>query len=252
MATEPNDDELYYRFKQEVERVELLASNEEEEKQESGFDPRSVRPDIRPAQHFVNYRRAENVDTENMIPNLHSNAEWQRLPFFQRRRYLQVLMRNLLMLDHLLVALLLPFSTYNILKVLFSEVTFSEYDFAAEILRYWRTTQVVDDQSVLQGLLPDGAQLLNKFHNIVLLFCVPAFDAWNSNFGSSLYAARVFSASIKFTTLALYLSYGITASTYLCFATFFFSLCFLITFFRRYKYVERVLSYMYQTSGKVF
>lgn len=188
----------------------------------------------------------------NVNVNPHGRNQPQWPPFIQRRRYLRLLIQNLLMLDHLLIVVLFPFSVYNILRVLFCEVTFSENDFLPMIAYYCKAIKIRSTEGYSFLLQRHGMGLLGKFNNIVIYYTLPAFQWINTKLQIGNIADTAYSIMVKIFTVALYTFYGVGASTYLCFATFFFTLCIMITFFRRYKGVERIMSHLYQTTNGVF
>ncbi|CUS22344.1 LAQU0S05e03268g1_1 [Lachancea quebecensis] len=173
-------------------------------------------------------------------------------PGIQRRQYLRLFLQNLLILDHLLMMVLFPFSVYNVLKILLTEVTFSNSDFVTDIAAYCKFSSILSEDGKSVVLFKSGFGLLGKFHNIIVYYSAPLFAWLSSNSSVSSLVTRAYTLAVKITAVMLYALYGVSASTYVCFATFFFSLCLLMTCFRRYKGVAKILGQLYRTTNGVF
>ncbi|AET40763.1 Asi2p Ecym_6388 [Eremothecium cymbalariae DBVPG len=173
-------------------------------------------------------------------------------PFIRRRPQLRNFLRNQILLDHILIALLFPFSLFNILRALFSELTFSEYDFYIDILQYLRRISVVDATGKSLLLYTDSLGLLVKFHNVVVFYTRHIYYLLNAVLGDLKWTAHLYTFFVRVNTISLYLAYGFLTSSYLCFAAFFFTLCFGMTVIKRYKGVERIISQIYQNTEGLF
>ncbi|CAR21612.1 Asi2p [Lachancea thermotolerans CBS 6340] len=173
-------------------------------------------------------------------------------PGVQRRQYLRLFLQNLLILDHLLMMVLFPFSVYNVLKILLTEVTFSNSDFVTDIASYCKFSSILSEDGRSVILFKSGFGLLGKFHNIIVYYSAPLFAWLSSNSSVSSFVMRTYTLVVKFTAVVLYTLYGVSASTYVCFATFFFSLCLLMTCFRRYKGVAKIVGQLYRTTSGIF
>ena len=103
------------------------------------------------------------------------NAHIQLPGFVDRRPYLRFVLRNLLILDHILMVLFLPFSLFTIFKALLCEVTFSQSDILTELADYIHNRIVVDTESSTVYLYRSGMGLLGKFHNSVVYHSAPCF-----------------------------------------------------------------------------
>ncbi|SCU95940.1 LANO_0E11936g1_1 [Lachancea nothofagi CBS 11611] len=178
------------------------------------------------------------------------NLRWP--PGVQRRRYLRLFLRNLLLLDHLLMMILFPFSVYNVLKILLTEVTFSDNDFIAEIANYCRYSNVLSEDGKSVVFFKSGFGLLGKFHNIIVYNSAPMVRWASTKATIGPWIIKIYASAIKMTTVLLYTAYGVGTSTYVCFATFFFTLCLLMTGFRRYKGIVRIMGHLYRTTVGVF
>ncbi|CAG60912.1 uncharacterized protein GVI51_J05687 [Nakaseomyces glabratus] len=209
-----------------------------------------------------------NLPSHNSIGS-NSNGVNQRTPFAQRPSFFRTLVRNLLVLNYLVLSLLFPFSLYNVLRSGFSTMTFSERDFTREILTYWYAIDTVDVISLIKPSTPEtsdsgpGLGLLGKFHNIIVYYSLPIGEALlrrilnidRSYTDTEEYPVSVgiyrmilgfffrwYKKSIKIVTILVYLLYGIGGTTYLMIAGFFFSLCVGLTIVRRYKSTQQILS----------
>ncbi|AGO13196.1 AaceriAFR047Wp [[Ashbya] aceris (nom. inval.)] len=177
---------------------------------------------------------------------LRARTDWR--PFGRPRPHFRTFLRNQIVLDHILIALLFPFSLFNILRALFSEFTFSEYDFYIDILQYLRRISVVDHRGPSLVLYTDSLGLLVKFHNVVVFYTRNVYYALNAIMGNLRVTAHVYALFVRVNAISLYLAYGLIASSYLCLAAFFFTLCFGMTVIKRYKGVEMILNEMYQNT----
>ncbi|AAS53418.1 AFR047Wp [Eremothecium gossypii ATCC 10895] len=177
---------------------------------------------------------------------LRAHTDWR--PFGRPRPHLRTFLRNQIVLDHILIALLFPFSLFNILRALFSEFTFSEYDFYIDILQYLRRISVVDHSGRSLLLYTDSLGLLVKFHNVVVFYTRNVYYVLNAALGNLRITAHVYALFVRVNAISLYLAYGLIASSYLCLAAFFFTLCFGMTVIKRYKGVEMILNEMYQNT----
>ncbi|SCU87831.1 LAFA_0E09076g1_1 [Lachancea sp. 'fantastica'] len=173
-------------------------------------------------------------------------------PGIQRRNYLRLFLRYLLLLDHLLMVFLFPFSVYNVLKILLTEVTFSNNDFVTDIASYCHYSRILSDDGTSVVFFKSGFGLLGKFHNIIVYYSAPVFVWASSKAVLGVWALKAYVSFIKTTSVAIYMAYGIGTSVYVCFATFFFALCFLMTSFRRYKDIARIMGHLYRTTVGVF
>lgn len=173
--------------------------------------------------------------------------------FVPRRTYLQIFVRNLLLLDYFVVLLLFPFSLYNILRCGFSSVTFSETDFVKDILLY---LHYVNDFVSVEGpyrLLEARKDLLSKFHNIIVYYTWPTVRSFIFKYDSSseiqTKIVTAYQSIVKGWAITVYLIYGIGGTVYLTMAGFFFSICLVITLIRRYKNVQRIVAGSLESSA---
>ncbi|CEP61847.1 Asi2p LALA0_S04e02058g [Lachancea lanzarotensis] len=173
-------------------------------------------------------------------------------PGVRRRQYLRLFLRNLLLLDHLLMVFLFPFSVYNVLKILLTEVTFSNSDFVADIASYCHYSRILSDDGTSVVFFKAGFGLLGKFHNIIVYYSAPVFVWASSKAVVGAWVLKAYVSLIKTAAVTIYMAYGIGTSVYVCFATFFFALCFLMTSFRRYKDIARIMGHLYRTTVGVF
>ncbi|SCV02924.1 LAME_0H06304g1_1 [Lachancea meyersii CBS 8951] len=187
-------------------------------------------------------RRARWVDEHNQ--------RWP--PVALRRHYLRLFLRNLLLLDHLLMVFLFPFSVYNVLKILLAEVTFSNSDFVADIATYCHYSNILSEDGRSVVFFKSGFGLLGKFHNIIVYYSAPLFVWASSKAALGTWVIKAYVSLIKTTAVTLYTVYGVGTSVYVCFATFFFALCLLMTGFRRYKGAARIMGHLYRTMVGVF
>ncbi|AMD19383.1 HBR482Cp [Eremothecium sinecaudum] len=194
--------------------------------------------------------RRSSQTTGHVNPDNDPEEEWPA--FIGRRPQLRTLLRNLIVLDHILIALLFPFSLFNILRALFSELTFSEYDFYVDILQYMKRIAVVDAQNKSLLLYTDSLGLLVKFHNIVVFYTRNVYSAMSAMIGNVNWTARLYTLFVRLSAISLYLTYGLMTSSYLCFAAFFFTLCFGMTVVKRYKGVERIINQIYRNTEGLF
>ena len=148
--------------------------------------------------------------------------------------------------------ILFPFSAYNLLKILLAEVTFSNNDFVYEIAAYCKFSSILSEDGRSVILFKNGYGLLGKFHNIIVYYSAPTFAWVSSRTRASYFISRTYTLAVKFVAVVLYMIYGISASTYLCFATFFFSLCLLMTCLRRYKGAAKIITQLYHNTNGVF
>lgn len=238
-SEENRDNDLYREYIDEVNRNQLR----EQEAVQNGIQLRFIA-------YSVQHQQQQQQQAQYGRNLRERGEDWP--PFVQRRPYLRTFLRNLLVLDHFLVALIFPFSLYTIFKALFSEVTFSEYDFLTEVFEYCQFVKIIDKEGDSLLLYKDGLGLLGKFSNIVVYYTAPAFHYLIQRFGSNKIIHWAYPKTVKLITVSVYMSYGLATSVYLSFALFFFMLCVFITCARRYKGVERILTQVYQTTGGVF
>lgn len=257
-----NDDHLYEQF---LEESAALERDQQHLTQDIKQELRSTLDDImqtieREVQHNRRQRRENggaNPQPDTNIRNGNQNPDNVRQgPLFVRRRpYLQILIRNLLLLDYFVVLLLFPFSLYNILRCGFSSVTFSETDFVNDILTYCR---YVNDFVSIDGpcrLIDVNKDLLSKFHNIIVYYTWPMVRSLVSMYQASDQAqSTIISAYqllVKSCAVLTYLLYGIGGTVYLTMAGFFFSICLVITLVRRYKNVQRIVAGSLESSANI-
>ncbi|CCK70821.1 Asi2p KNAG_0F01530 [Huiozyma naganishii CBS 8797] len=194
--------------------------------------------------------------------------------------YGQLLMRNLLMLDYMILVMLFPFSLYNVLRSGFNMVTFNcngagdDADFIVNLIVYIRYCEAItEDGESLVGYqtakaltaggtnLNGGLSLLIKFHNVINYYGMVALRgvvralpravvkraataAATTTVPAVLRRTAVtfYNGTVKTTAAALYLLYGVLGTAYLYGSMLFFALCLTITVTRRYKTVARVLA----------
>ncbi|QEU58009.1 Asi2 [Kluyveromyces lactis] len=231
-----NDDELYEQFQYEMEHgtphpnvvdprelEELLQQLENE--QEQVFLRRNVRP---------------------------RNAPVHWPDFVVRRPYLRFLLRNLLILDHILMVLFLPFSLFTVLKTVINQVTFSDTDVFTEVIDYVHNRQVVDPTSSIVYLYRNGAGLLGCFHNSAVYHSAPCFKYLMKIYENPNVLRQLYTIYIKWYTVTVYLGYGIFVSSYLSFVTFFFVVCVTLLFIKKFKGVDVIIANILQTCNLVF
>lgn len=172
--------------------------------------------------------------------------------FVDRRPYLRFLLRNLLILDHVLMVLLLPFSLFTILKTLISEVTFSDNDIFVQFIDYVQNRQVVDAYSDTVFLYKSGMGLLGMFHNSIVFNSASIFKDLMRKFNNADIIRKIYTLLVKSLTFALYLGYALATSTYVCFASFFFTVCVILICIRRYKSMGLLIKYLFENSPGVF
>ncbi|SCU85464.1 LADA_0D07646g1_1 [Lachancea dasiensis] len=170
----------------------------------------------------------------------------------ERRRYLRAFLRNLIILDHLLLMVLFPFSLYNVLRILLTEVTFSNNDFIVDIATYCRLSNILSSDGKSVVFFRSGFGLLGKFHNIIVFYSAPIFVWITSKSANGFWITRAYTTLIKSIAVTLYMLYGVGTSAYVSFASFFFALCLLMTGFRRYKGVAKIMGQIYRSTTGVF
>ena len=168
------------------------------------------------------------------LRNLNLPAQ-ERRPVSWFRRFI----RNILMFDYLLMVMLFPFSIYNLIKSGFNCITFSESDFLWDILFYFRfvgptlvptnmNIRITDEEDIVTF------GLLGTFHNVVIYYTEPLLRRI-VRFHNHKWLIRMYSIMVKIVTACLYLTYGLSGTTYLLLASFFFSLVMGWTLMRRYR-----------------
>lgn len=261
-ALDDNDDHLYEQFLQEsaaLERDQQRLTQDIQQELRSTLDGimETIESEVqhnrrqREANENANYQAGTNIHNPNHNPDIARQG-----PLFVRRRpYLQIFIRNLLLLDYFVVLLLFPFSLYNILRCGFSSVTFSETDFVNDILTYCR---YVNDFVSLEGsyrLIDVNMDLLNKFHNIIVYYTWPTARSVILTYGLSDQAQNTilsgYQLLVKSGAVLIYLLYGIGGTVYLTMAGFFFSICLMITLVRRYKNVQRIVAASIESSARI-
>lgn len=256
-----NDDHLYEEFLQESAALER---DEQHITQDIQQELRSTLDDImetieREVQHNRRQREANrngNFQADTNIPEAGGREGVRQGPFLiHRRPYLQIMIRNLLLLDYFVVLLLFPFSLYNILRCGFSSVTFSETDFINDILNYCKYVNDFVNADGSYVLIDVNMDLLSKFHNIIVYYTWPTarsiarvYDTSNQAQNTIISAYQLL---VKSCAVVIYLVYGIGGTVYLTMAGFFFSICLVITLVRRYKNVQRIVAGSLESSANI-
>lgn len=264
-----NDDYLYEEFIKESNTIEETRSLEEKSQEELQQELQVAINDIidtienevnnnirtgRYADATTNDRNTTNTQRIPPSPNVRLQARREPL-FVQRRPYLSLLIRNLLVLDYFVVLLLFPFSLYNILRSGFSSVTFSETDFVKDILIYCKYVQIFTqvDGAPHIAYTEVNMDLLGKFHNIIIYYTCPiikwALTTYTSETWLHHSTILAYEFTVKASAVALYLIYGVGATIYLAMAGFFFTICLTITLIRRYKSVHTMVAASLESSA---
>lgn len=253
-SRDETDDDLYQQFLQESYALERDRQRPTEDVQQQ---VRSSLNDLMEAiEREVQHNRGQaNATIHGNAGDGELNADRRGPLFAPRRTYLQIFIRNLLLLDYFVVLLLFPFSLYNILRSGFSSVTFSETDFVKDILLYFH---YVNDFVSVAGpyrLLEARNDLLSKFHNIIVYYTWPAVRSLISRYDPSseirTTVVAVYQSLVKSWAIAVFLLYGIGGTVYLTMAGFFFSICLVITLVRRYKNVQRIVAGSLESSANI-
>ncbi|CDO96608.1 unnamed protein product [Kluyveromyces dobzhanskii CBS 2104] len=236
MSHGSNDDELFEQFQYEMEHGTPHPN---------AVDPRELEALLR---QLENEEEREFLQ-RNVRPR---NAPVNWPAFVVRRPYLRFVLRNLLILDHILMVLFLPFSLFTILKTVINQVTFSDTDVFTEVFDYVHNRQVVDPNSSIVYLYRNGAGLLGCFHNAAVYHSAPCFKYLMKLYENPNVLRQIYTISIKWYTVTVYLAYGIFMSSYLSFISFFFVVCVTLVLIKKLKGVDVIISNILQTCNLVF
>lgn len=264
-----NDDYLYEEFIKESNSIEQTRSLEDKSQEELQQElhvaindiidtiENEVQSNMRAGRYVEDPTNdRDTTNTQRIPPSSNARLQARREPLFvQRRPYLSLLIRNLLVLDYFVVLLLFPFSLYNILRSGFSSVTFSETDFVKDILIYCKYVQIFTQVNGASHIAYTEANmdLLGKFHNIIIYYTWPIIKWALKSYTSQTWVHQTtiiaYEFIVKASTVALYLIYGVGATIYLAMAGFFFTICLTITLIRRYKSVHTMVAASLESSA---
>lgn len=180
-------------------------------------------------------------------PGIQQQQRLRGQPIFQQRRpWLRIFLRNLLVLDYVILLMFFPFSMYNILKSGFHSMTYSQNDFISEILAYYKYVKVFNDEGQIMLILSKKGGLLGKFHNVVLYQMTPMINfilKYSIRLSNpvNITVHEILKFIVKFFTITIYVFYGLGGTIYISGAGFFFTLCFIIIAIKRYDNIRKII-----------
>lgn len=162
------------------------------------------------------------------------------------------LLHNLLYLDYIFMLVTLPMTIYTIISVTTNVITFdysdspNDEDIFIRIVKYFKYRQlstrdsktgmpkfiekyVISTEDPQYNDIINELGLLGKFHKTV------------NQYTRSLQNMKYYHMIIKILTTSIYLMYGFIGSSYMILLNLFFTLCLVLTIYRRYKDVVEII-----------